>query len=59
MGPGKITKYEINLDLIKLIQFCSEIYDLWRYPPPMGWCMSGWVGGQVNGWDHVKLLKIK
>ena len=28
VGSGHITKYEINLDLIKIIQFCLNIYDL-------------------------------
>ena len=45
-----ITKYQINLDLIKIIQFCSKIYDLWRHP-------HLWVDEWVNGWAHVKSLK--
>ena len=28
VGSGRITKYQINLDLIKIIQFCLMIYDL-------------------------------
>ena len=28
MGLGHITKYQINLDLIEIIQFCLNIYDL-------------------------------
>ena len=28
VGSGHITKYQINLDLIKIIQFCLNIYDL-------------------------------
>ena len=28
VGSGHITKYQINLDLIKIIQFCLKIYDL-------------------------------
>ena len=28
MGSGYITKYQINLDLIEIIQFCLNIYDL-------------------------------
>ena len=28
MGSGEITKYCINLDLIKIIQFCLKIYDV-------------------------------
>ena len=32
VGLGHITKYQINLDLIKIIQFCLKIYDLLRHP---------------------------
>ena len=39
VGSGHIPKYQINLDLIKIIQFC---YDLLRHP-------HLWVGGWVNG----------
>ena len=28
VGLGHITKYQINLDVIKIIQFCLKIYDL-------------------------------
>ena len=28
VGSGHITKYQINLDLIQIIQFCLNIYDL-------------------------------
>ena len=48
-GLGQMTKNLINLDLIKIIQFCLKIYDLLRHPhppPPMG----GWVAQWVNGW---------
>ena len=38
---------QINLDLIKIIQFCWKIYDLWRHP-------HLWV----DVWVNVKLLKI-
>ena len=41
----------INLDHIKIIQFCLKIYDLWRHP-------HLWVGVWVDGWGHVKSLKI-
>ena len=43
MGPGQIIKNRINLDLIKIIQFCLKIYDLLRHP-------HLWVGGWVVGW---------
>ena len=44
---GHIAKYQINLDLIKIIQFCLKIYDLLRHP-------HLWVGVWVNGWGQVK-----
>ena len=27
VGLGHVTKYQINLDVIKIIQFCLKIYD--------------------------------
>ena len=42
-----ITKYQINLDLIEIIQFCLKIYDLLRHP-------QLWVGVWINGWGQVK-----
>ena len=50
MGSSNITKNQINLDLIEIIQFCLKIYDLWRHP-------HLWVDGWINGWAHVKSLK--
>ena len=43
VGSGHITKYRINLDLIKIIQFCLKIYDLLRY------LHLGWVYGSMGG----------
>ena len=43
VGTGQITSYRINLDLIRIIQFCLKIYDLWRHPHP-------WVGVRVVRW---------
>ena len=43
VGSGHITKYQINLDLIEIIQFCSKIYDLLRHPH------YGWVYGRIGG----------
>ena len=51
VGSGHITKYQINLDLIEIIQFCLKIYDLLRHPHP--W-VGVWVNGWVNGWGQVK-----
>ena len=43
VGSGHIIKYQINLDLIEIIQFYLKIYDLLRHPQP-------WVGAWINGW---------
>ena len=48
VGSGHITKYQINLDLIKIIKFCLKIYDLLRHP-------HLWVGVWVNGWGQFFL----
>ena len=32
VGSGHITKNQINLELIKIIQFCLKICDLVRHP---------------------------
>ena len=44
MGSGQITKNRINLDLIKIFQFCLRDSTSVETPPPMGGCMGGWVG---------------
>ena len=46
MGSGQITRNLINLDLIKIIQFCLKIY------------VGGWMVGWGNWWGQVKSLKI-
>ena len=51
VGSGHITKYQINLDLIEIIQFCLKIYDLLRHPHL--W-VGVWINGWVNGWGQVK-----
>ena len=43
--------YQINIDLIEIIQFCLKIYDLKRHCHP--W-VGVWVVGWVNGWGQVK-----
>ena len=50
-GSGQITNNLINLDIIKIIQFCLKIYDLWRHSHPL---VGGWVGQWVNGRGQVK-----
>ena len=53
MGSDQMTNNLINLDLIKIIQFCLKIYDLKETPPPMGGCMAicvdGWFSGSMGG----------
>ena len=38
VGSGHITKNQINLELIEIIQFCLKICDLLTHP-------DGWMGG--------------
>ena len=54
MGSCDITKNLINIDQIKIIQFCLKIYDLWRHPHL--W-VGLWVDGYIDGWGHVKSTK--
>ena len=46
VGSGHITKNQINLDLIEIIQFCLKIYDICRDISTYGW-VHGWLGGYV------------
>ena len=56
VGSGHITKYQINLDLIEIIQFCLKIYDLLRHPHL--W-MGQWVGsGQMTNVIKFELIDI-
>ena len=52
VGSGHITKNQINLDLIEIIQFCLKIYDLWRHlhlwVKWVGVWVVGWMGGSVG-----------
>ena len=60
VGSGHITKNQINLDLIKIIQFCLKIYNSLRHPHLwLDVWVDGWVNMWVNGWDQVISLKIK
>ena len=60
VGSGHITKYQINLDLIEIVQFCLKIYDLLRHPhPPMGGCMDQWVGQWVGSGQMTNLIKFE
>ena len=50
MGPGQIIKNQINLDLIEIIQFCLNIYDLLRHPHLwVGVWVVGWISGLMDG----------
>ena len=54
VGSGQMTKNLINLDVIKIIQFCLKICDLWRHPHPYThpWVdvrVCGWVSGSMGG----------
>ena len=50
VGSGHIPKYRINLDLIKIIQFCLKIYDLLRHPHLwVGVWVGGWFSGSMGG----------
>ena len=51
VGSGHVTKYQINLDLIEIIQFCLKICDLLRHSQL--W-VGVWMNGWVNGWGQVK-----
>ena len=50
VGSAQMTNL-VKLELTDIIRFCLKIYDLWRHPH-----LS--VDGWVNGWAHVKLLKL-
>ena len=58
VGSGHVTKYQINLDVIKIIQFCLKIYDLLT-PTPMGGCMDQWVGQWVESGQMTNLIKFE
>ena len=54
MGSGHITKYQINVDLIEIIQFCLKIYDLLRH---LHLWVGQWVGsGQMT--NKFELIDI-
>ena len=48
MGPGQIIENQINLDLIKIIQFCLKINDLLRHPHlSVDVWVVAWMGGFI------------
>ena len=52
VGSGHITKYQINVDIIKIIQFCLKIYDLLRH-------LHLWVGQWVGSGQMTNLIKFE
>ena len=56
----QIIKKQVNRHLIKIIEFCLKIYDLWIHSHLwIGVWVGGWVDRWVSGSVHVKLLKIE
>ena len=50
-GTPRISQNWITLELIKIIQFCLKIWNLWRILHPwVGVWLGGWVGGWVGWW---------
>ena len=45
---GQMTNNLINLDLIDIIQFCSQRFMICRHTPTYGWVV-GWVSGSMGG----------
>ena len=49
VGSGHITKYQINLDLIEIIQSFLKIYDLLTHPTHGRCVVDGWFSGSMGG----------
>ena len=49
VGSGHITKNQINLDLIEIIQILFEDLRFVETSPTMSGCMGGWVDGWFSG----------
>ena len=50
VGSGHITKNQINLELVKIIQFCLKICDLLAHPYLwVGVWVVGWISGSMGG----------
>ena len=56
--PGQIIKNQINLDLIKIIQFCLKIYYLLTHSHLYIGNIYGWVDGWVILLTFDFLLKL-
>ena len=50
-GPCQITKNQINIELIEIVQFCLTIDGLWKHA-------HLWVGVWVNGWVNGWLMDV-
>ena len=60
VGSCQIIKNRVHRHLIKIIEFCLKIYDLWTHSHLwIGVWVGGWVDGWVSGSVHVKSLKIE
>ena len=55
-GTPQITKNTISLEQIEIIQFCFKMR-ICGDSPTIGW-VYGLVNGCIEGWGHVKSLKI-
>ena len=55
-GDPGISKNSIRFELIEIFQFCLKIWNLWRLSHL--WVGIWWMDGWVNGWGHVKSLKL-
>ena len=60
VGSCQIIKNRVNCHLIKIIEFCWKIYDLWRHSGSVGYCVGQWVGScQITKNSIIrKLIKI-
>ena len=52
VGSGHITEYQINVDLIEIIQSCLKIYDYLRH-------LHLWVGQWVGSGQMTNLIKFE
>ena len=52
VGSDHIAQYQMNLDLLEIIQFCLKIYDLLRHP-------HLWVGEWGGSGQMTNSLKLE
>ena len=65
MGSCQISKNQIICDLIEIIKFCLNIYNLWRHPQLwVGHCVRQWldlcqiVNYQIN-LDLIEIIEFE